>query len=358
MSVPSVTCGSGTNNWTGSAGDNQWTTAKNWSTGAVPVSTDNVCIASTFTGTITIGSLAAANQTIASLNVGAQLSETGGPLTISGTATFAANLVVSGVLTLNGTSSMTTLQQTAGTLSGSGALTVSGLLTWSGGTESGSGVTNANGGMTISGAPFLDTRTINNSGTATWNGSTFFMLNTAVFNNKSGATWNHQNDTQIQWDGGTPTFSSAGTFEKTGGTSTTGGGVGSSIVFNNTGSVQANSGILFVSDNGSCTDLRGIVECGVGCHAAIGKRRHGGGVERFDQRGGNGDLSVGHRELHRNLQRDGRDTGDERYCQFHLTSCRHQRGPAQSQRRHVDLLDRESHYDERFDPKRGDADGN
>jgi len=59
-----VTCGSGTNNWTGTAGNNQWATASNWSTGAVPVSTDTVCIASTFT-TITIGSLAAGNQTIA-----------------------------------------------------------------------------------------------------------------------------------------------------------------------------------------------------------------------------------------------------------------------------------------------------
>src|SRR5215472_7402465 len=251
--VPSVTCGSGTNNWTGSAGDNQWITAKNWSTGTVPVSTDNVCIASAFTNTITIGSLAAANQTIASLNAGAPLSDTAGPLTISGTATFAANLAISGTLTLNGTSSMTALQETAGTLSGSGTLSVSGLLTWSGGTGNGTGVTNANGGMTISGEPFLDTRTINNAKTATWNGTAFFMLNTAVFNNKSGATWNHQNDSQIAWNGGSPTFDNAGTFEKTGGTGTGGGGVGSSIVFNNTGAVQANSGILLVLDNGSCT---------------------------------------------------------------------------------------------------------
>ena len=251
--APSVTCGSGTNNWNGSAGDSQWTTAKNWSSGAVPVSTDNVCIASTFTSTITIGSLAAANQTIASLNAGAPLSDTSGPLTISGTATFAASLAVSGTLTLNGTSSMTTLQQTAGTLNGTGTLTVSGLLTWSGGTEGGSGVTNATGGVAMSGEPFLDTRTLNNSGTAAWNGSAFFMLNTAVFNNKSGATWNTQNDSQIEWDGGTPTFNNAGTFEKTGGTSASGGGVGGSIPFNNTGTVLANSGILMVGDAGSCT---------------------------------------------------------------------------------------------------------
>src|SRR5215469_11976763 len=78
ISAPSLTCGSGTNNWTGSAGDNQWTSANNWSAGVVPVSTDNVCIPSAFTNTITIGSLAAANQTIASLNAGAPLSDTAG----------------------------------------------------------------------------------------------------------------------------------------------------------------------------------------------------------------------------------------------------------------------------------------
>jgi hypothetical protein len=36
-----VTC---TNTWTGTAGDGQWTTAGNWSTGAVPAATDDVCI--------------------------------------------------------------------------------------------------------------------------------------------------------------------------------------------------------------------------------------------------------------------------------------------------------------------------
>ncbi len=253
--VPLITCGSGTNNWTGTAGDNQWTTASNWSTGAVPISTDNVCIASSFTTAIKIGSLAAANQTISSLNDGAPISFTSGPLTISGVATFAADLAISGgTLTLNGTSSMTTLEQSAGTLTGTGTLSASGLLTWSGGTESGSGTTNANGGMAISGEPFLDTRTVNNAGTATWNGVEFLMLNGSVFNNKTGAIWNHQVNTPIVFDGGTPpAFNNAGTFEKTSGTGTSGGGVGSNIVFSNTGSVQANSGILLVNDNGSCT---------------------------------------------------------------------------------------------------------
>ena len=251
--APTVTCGSGTDNWTGAAGDNQWSTAGNWSSG-VPVSTSSVCIASSFTSTITIGTLAATNQTIASLTSGAPLSFTQGPLTISGAATFADLRVSGGTLTLNGTSTITTLELSSGTLSGTGTQTISGLLTWSGGTESGTGVTNANGGMTISGEPFLDTRTLNNAGTATWTGNEFLMLNGSIFNNLSGAIWNHQADTQIAFDGGTtPTFSNTGTFEKTAGTASNGGGVGSSIVFNNTGTVEANSGTLFIDDAGTCS---------------------------------------------------------------------------------------------------------
>ncbi|HTW57606.1 MAG TPA: hypothetical protein VMD99_05740, partial [Terriglobales bacterium] len=244
--APAVTCGSGTDNWTGTAGDNQWTTATNWSTGAVPVSTSSVCIASTFTSTITIGTLATTNQTIASLDSGAPLSLTEGPLTISGAATFAAslNLSLGGTLTLNGTSSMTTLAMTSGTLTNSGTLTVSGLLTWSGGTESGTGTTNANGGMALSGEPFLSGQTLNNAGTASWTGIAFLMENGAVFNNLSGATWNHETDSAIAFEGGTTAvFNNAGTFEKTGGTTSTGGGVSTSITFNNTGTVTDSSGI-------------------------------------------------------------------------------------------------------------------
>jgi hypothetical protein len=255
-----VTCGSGTNNWTGGAGNDEWATAGNWSSGAVPISTDNVCIASSFTSTITIGTLAAANQTIASLDAGAPISFTAGPLTISGTATFAADLNISqsGALTLDGTSSMTTLEFSAGTLGGSGALTISGLMTWSGGTLSGSATTTANGGMALSGEPFQSTGTVNNTGIATWTGSAYLMENGAVFNNQSGATWNHEADTLIEFNGGnTPTFNNAGTFEKTMGTSSTGGGIYSQVLFNNTGSVAANSGILLVNDNGTCSGTCG-----------------------------------------------------------------------------------------------------
>jgi fibronectin-binding autotransporter adhesin len=252
--APTVTCGGGTDNWTGGGGDSQWTTAGNWSTGAVPTSASNVCIPSTVTSAITIGTLAATNQTIASLDSGAPLALTAGPLAISGTATFAAALTLTGTLTLDGASSMTALTQSSGTLANSSTLTVSGMLTWSGGTESGTGTTNANGGMTLSGEPFLSGVTLNNAGTAAWNGLAFLVENGAVVNNLSGAVWNHENDSNVQFEGGTvPVFNNAGTFEKTGGTSTSGGGVGNSVTFNNTGTVTGSSGILFASNVGVCS---------------------------------------------------------------------------------------------------------
>jgi hypothetical protein len=91
---------------------------------------------------------------------------------------------------------------------------------------------------------------LNNAGTATWSGAAFLILDGAVLNNKAGAIWNHQVDTQIQFEGGTPnpTFNNSGTFEKTGGTGVSGGGVGSSITFNNSGTVIAKSGTLLLGN--------------------------------------------------------------------------------------------------------------
>lgn len=263
QAIPQVTCGGGTNNWTGTAGDNQWTTANNWSTGAVPVSSDNVCIDSSFTHAINVGSLGAANQTIASLNAGAPLTFATGPLTISGTATFAATLTVSGgIWILNGTTSMATVSMVGGILAGSGTNTISGQLTWSGGsmcttvsgtscTTPGSNATTVTNGITLNSAPTLNGRTLNTSGTS---GSTAFfemlMYNGAVVNNQAGATWSAGSDFDILAEGGTGnTFNNAGIFQKTGGTSTS----QVTVIFNNnTGSsVSGGAGTVQFSGGGS-----------------------------------------------------------------------------------------------------------
>ena len=258
-SAPAVAaCATGTRQWTGTAGDNSWATPSNWSGGTVPVSTDSVCIDSTFSAnTITIPALNAANQSISKLTSGAPLSLTGGPLTISGTAAFTTLSVSGGTFTLNGTSTASILNLTGGTLSGTGALTVSGLTTWSNATMSGTGITNANGGISMPPAfPTQDTRTVNVGGTSTFGssggGAIYVMLNGATLNVKTAAVWNIVNDGTIQNNGGTtPVINNAGTFEKTAGTGTTNVGV----TFNNNtgGTVTANSGTVSLNGGGSGT---------------------------------------------------------------------------------------------------------
>src|SRR5262249_48705820 len=198
----------------------------------------------TFAGsTITIGVLAAANQIIASLTSSAAFALVGGPLTINGSATFANTLSQNANLTLNGTSTMQAAYNlTGGSLSGSGALTIGGLSTWAGGAISGTGAISANGGLTIpAGQVILDTRTLNVTGTTTQAGTTganLLLQNNAVINNSAGSTWTIANGTNngILANGGTAnTFNNAGTFQMTGGTANN-----VSVIFNNTGTVNAN----------------------------------------------------------------------------------------------------------------------
>src|SRR6516165_7005 len=260
--LASTTCGGQTISWTGSAGDNQWTTASNWDLARLPISTDVVCISSNFVGvTITIATISSStNQTISSLTDNADISITGGPLAISGTSVFANNLTVSGgTLVLNGTSSVGgAMTQSGGTLAGTGTLAITGLFTWSGGgTQSGTGTTNANGGMSFpGGSVILDTRTLNVSGATTFGSTTvasnLFLQNGAVVNNLAGATWSlvAGNGQGISFNGGAaPTFNNAGTFQQvTGATNNT-----VNVAFNNNtgGTVAVNAGTLNFSGGGT-----------------------------------------------------------------------------------------------------------
>src|SRR6516165_2449015 len=283
--LASTTCGGQTISWTGSAGDNQWTTASNWDLARLPISTDVVCISNTFVGvTITIGTISSStNQTISSLTDNADISVTGGPLTISGASVFANNLTVSGgTLVLNGTSTVGgAMTQSGGTLAGTGTLAITGLFTWSGGgTQSGTGTTNANGGMSFpGGSVILDTRTLNVSGATTFGSTTvasnLFLQNGAVVNNLAGATWSlvAGNGQGIFFNGGAaPTFNNAGTFQQvTGATNNT-----VNVAFNNNtgGTVAVNAGTLSFSGGGTCSGAcAGSWSAGAG--AALG---FGGGA--------------------------------------------------------------------------------
>jgi hypothetical protein len=157
-----------------------------------------------------------------------------------------ATFTGSGALVINGgtvffeTGSAVTISQALtltdnGTLAGPGTVNINGLLSWGNGgsmctpaacNAPGTGVTNANGGISyINGEVYLYGRTLNNAGTATFgtaSGYNFYLGYAAVINNTSAGTWNYTNDypTLYTTTGG-GTFNNAGTFEKTGGTTTT-----------------------------------------------------------------------------------------------------------------------------------------
>jgi hypothetical protein len=59
-----------TNTWTGGAGDNQWTSAGNWSSGSVPDSTDDVCIGPGMSASTTVNLDEEGSVTVDSLTVG------------------------------------------------------------------------------------------------------------------------------------------------------------------------------------------------------------------------------------------------------------------------------------------------
>jgi hypothetical protein len=146
--------------------------------------------------------------------------------------------------------SETNFTMTGGTFSGSGAVTVNGNMTWSGGT-----ITNANfnissaSALEISGSATKDLSggTINNHGTVLWSEGTIRSYNNAVFNNLAGALFDIQGGTTYigyltSWGSGT--FNNYGVLNKSAGQETTEFQHGT---FNNEGLISVETGTLYVN---------------------------------------------------------------------------------------------------------------
>src|SRR5207249_4253390 len=111
--------------WVNGAGGD-WDTATNWSTGVVPVSTDNAFISISSSAVITHNT--SASDTVNKLTSYESLSIANGTLTILGTSTIYGPLSLLGG-TLNANGSITTaggFSWTAGTLGGTSGLANSG----------------------------------------------------------------------------------------------------------------------------------------------------------------------------------------------------------------------------------------
>ncbi len=255
-----------TDNWTGTAGDNNWNTSTNWSAG-VPSSADAVTIG-TATATVNISSSGATAGTLTLSNSGDLLN-----INNSTSLTMSGNITNNGQIDLNSTANLTELVLGANvTLSGGGTVTLSnninnyivgaatadtltnqetiqgaghignGLMTLvNSGTinaNASAGMTiDANGGLTNTGTIeatggtllLYGTTVTNTGGTISDSGSILQMTGSTVTGGAvtlTGASTLQLNATTIS--GGTLTNSATGTIEMVAGTSVLGGTINNS----------------------------------------------------------------------------------------------------------------------------------
>jgi hypothetical protein len=173
----------------------------------------------------------------------------GGSYSVSGTTA-----VTGGTANFNASASTATLNQSGGTLGGTGTLTVGTQLSWTGGTMSDAGTTAvaAGGQLTVSGpeAKYLyQGRSLRSAGAALWSGGALYLSGGAVLTNTG--TFEAQGDTLLQlYSGGGNAFVNQGTFRRSGGGATT---VGYGSTFTNGGTVEVPSGALVLDSDGSAS---------------------------------------------------------------------------------------------------------
>jgi hypothetical protein len=185
----------------------------------------------------------------ASTNISGVFNVSGGTTITGGVVNFLTDEELS-ALTISG-----------GMLTGSGNVTIDGLLTWTGGTITGLGDTLANGGINISGfgGKTLDGRTIENAGTAIWAGTgNITVANGAIWNNLANATFDGRSNATMSGIIGAPSsFNNMGTFRKSVSSAMTTMG----LLFNNDGLVDVETGTLDLAgggvSNGSITVASG-----------------------------------------------------------------------------------------------------
>ena len=212
---------------------------------AVNVQTGTLALSGggTFSGTSTLTESA---NTILDLTAGTFTAAAGTTINSTG----AGLLRLSGAtLTNAGTASLGNFTETNGTLGGTGAVTVNGLLTWAQGIMQDAGTTEAKSGLNIGYfATLAGGRSLINDAAATLNPLTYgfngsygiFVQDASTITNKVGATFTILSDATITNSGGTPSFINQGTLTLNGGT-----GISTvAIPVTNPGTISVQTGTL------------------------------------------------------------------------------------------------------------------
>ncbi|MBI4331411.1 MAG: hypothetical protein HY673_09035, partial [Chloroflexi bacterium] len=152
--------------------------------------------------------------------------------------------VISGTSNFNGAITVPNLNLSGGALGGSGGLNVTGAWNWTAGDITGPGVKTNSGALNLTGGSSRNLRdgTLNNTGTVNWaTGAPWTLEYTATLNNQAGGVLNVQGDNSLSlYGGGSKILNNAGTLNKSAGT----GAATFYVPFNNTGTVNVNSGTL------------------------------------------------------------------------------------------------------------------
>lgn len=175
----------------------------------------------------------------------------GGSTTVNGTYNVEGPLVLQGGrINFNTDATMPVLQMQNGALGGSGAVTVSSELAWSGGTLDGSGLLALPAGATAllssSGDKHLN-RIFSNSGSVEWTEGRIYFSN-GTFRNEADGTFIAAAAQNLFWNGGDNAFVNQGTFRKTTGDATA---ANSGVAFHNQGTMDVQAGTFLLNETGS-----------------------------------------------------------------------------------------------------------
>ncbi len=162
--------------------------------------------------------------------------------------------MTAGTFTIAATSQLSDFALSTGTLTGSGDVTVSGPMTWSGGTMDGMGRTiiAATGTLSLTNTTHNLNRTLQNDGAATWTAG-ILTFNNGTINNNGSFTANSAVALSASGNSGANTFNNAGTFTKQGNGTTSFFVNATGVAFSNSGTVDVQGGTLGLDAGGSHT---------------------------------------------------------------------------------------------------------